>query len=166
MAMNIDLVLNKILALFISMLLLAQAASAQTSSMGPGKGPPTPGSGKSKYTYPQPPKTVAVPPSSMRPGSQVPEFPERYIWKLTGKMYGMMSNKANEDISVYSFSSGQRSLVGQAKAGEEITLDEFRPVGRSLFYRFDWKGSTAKPQNGPAPEYWVHGGNIEFAGVR
>lgn len=144
---------------------LSYESFAQMGSMGPGKGP-APGN-KSKFTYPQPPKVVPVPLSAMRPGSQIPEFPERYIWKLTGKTYGMMTEKSSEDVSVYSFSSGgQKTLVGVAKAGEEITLDEVRPVGRSNFYKFAWKGTAAKDKFGPSPEFWVNGANIEFAGVK
>ena len=139
---------------------------AQMTSMGPGKGPPTPGSGKSKYTYPQPPKVQPVPLSAMRPGSQIPEFPERYVWKITGKTYGLANDKGGDDVPVFSFSyTGQKSQVGIAKAGELITLDEVRPVGRGLFYKFAWNGAPAK-NSGPDQEYWVNGANIEFAGTK
>lgn len=139
---------------------------AQMTSMGPGKGPPIPGSGKSKYTYPQPPKVVPVPLSAMRPGVQIPEFPERYIWKLTGKTYGMANDKGGDDVIVYSFSyNGSKSQVGTAKAGEVITLEEVRGVGRGLFYKFAWSGAPAQG-SGPEREYWVNGANIEFAGTK
>lgn len=151
---------------WLGLMLFSNHGHAQMTSMGPGKGPPTPGSGKSKYTYPQPPKVIPVPLSAMRPGSQIPEFPERYIWKLTGKTYGMVNDKGGDDVAVYSFSyNGSKAQVGTAKAGELITLDEVRPVGRGLFYKFAWAGAPAQG-NGPEKDYWVNGANIEFGGTK
>lgn len=139
--------------------------SAQTSSMGPGKGPPTPGGGKSKFTYPQPPKTVPVPLSAMHPSAQIPEFPEKYIWKLTPNAYGVTDT--GKEIAIYSFSyKGQKSRVGSGKPGDIVTLDEVRPVGKGLFYKITWADAPAKQPNAPEQEYWVNGANVEFGGVR
>lgn len=147
-------------------LAVATRVSAQMTSMGPGKGPATPGN-KSKYTYPQPPKPQPVQLSAMQPGAQIPENPEKYIWKLTGKMYGREGATPSNKVPVFSFSySGQIAQVGMADAGEIITLDEVRQVGRSLLYKFAWTGSASKERFGPTPQFWVNGSNIEFAGTK
>ena len=146
--------------------LFAGVSHGQTSSMGPGKGPPAPGMG-SKYTYPQPAKNVAVSPESMNAAAQVPEHPERYIWKLSNKNFATGSNP--DDVPVYSFSqlSGGRTLVGQAKVGEEITLDEVRVAGRRNHYKFKWNGAVNENKKlGRTPEFWIDGVNIEYAGKR
>jgi hypothetical protein len=141
-------------------------AAAQSSSRGPGKGPPAPGMG-SKYTYPQPGKVVAVSPEAINPATQIPEHPEKFIWKLSNKRFATGSNP--NDVPVYGFAElfGGRSLVGQAKVGEEITLDEVRVAGRRNHYKFKWSGAARDAKKfGINPEFWIDGINIEYGGKK
>jgi hypothetical protein len=112
---------------------------AQMTSRGPRMGPPSPGMG-SKYTYPQPPKVTPAGPELINPASQIPDHPEKYSWKLSNKYFATGSNP--NDVPVYTFrDAGEgRTLVGQAKVGEEIFLDEVRvSMGRN-HYKFKWNG--------------------------
>jgi hypothetical protein len=157
---------KKIISVAILVMTFAGVTAAQTSSMGPKKGPPSPGMG-SKYTYPQPGKVVAVGPESMNAAAQIPEHPEKYIWKLSNKNFATGANP--NDVPVYSFNplSGARTLVGQAKVGEEITLDEVRVAGRRNHYKFKWSGSANENKKlGMNPQFWIDGVNIEYGGKR
>jgi hypothetical protein len=68
---------------------------------------------------------------------------------------------------VYFGESETPSSVGSASEGEEITLEEFRVIGRRNFYKFNWKGA---PKNSvsvaSAPEYFIDGMYIQFAGKK
>jgi hypothetical protein len=143
---------------------VAEFANAQMTSRGPGKGPPTPGSG-SKYTYPQPKKVTATLPESINPAYQVPEYPEKSVWRLSTKNYATGANKS--DVPVYMIRNGRRSMAGLAKVGEEITLEEMTVSKDRVHYKFAWKGGSDKPQQpGSSQEYWIDGVNIEYAGKR
>ncbi len=152
----------------ILVLLLAgftQEAFSQNSSYGPGKSSPMAGM-KTKYTYPQSAKRTASGPERYVPAFEVPESPEKYIWKLTAKAAG--SNNKSQDIPVVYFGESETpSSVGSASEGEEITLEEFRVIGRRNFYKFNWKGA---PKNSvsvaSAPEYFIDGMYIQFAGKK
>lgn len=157
---------KKLLFLGFWFLVFTGAAIAQTSSQGPGKGPPSPGMG-SKYTYPQAGKVVAVGPERMNAAAQIPEYPERFVWKLSNKIFATGANQ--NEVPVYSFNdlSGGRTMVGQAKVGEEITLDEVRVAGRRNHYKFKWNGAVKDSAKfGLHPEFWIDGINIEYAGKR
>ena len=148
---------------------ISSLSVGQTTSRGPGKGPPRPGEGKSKYTYPQPPKVTPVPLSAMLPSNEIPERPERFIWKLTSNVNGHPPDKPSNEVPVYAFDrSGARILVGAANIGEEIKLDEVRAFSKRHFYKFPWPGQVAqgKERFGRDPEFWVDGANIEFSGTR
>ena len=152
---------------FASVLVIGSQASAQNRSRGPGTGPPIAGSGKSIFTYPQPPKPTVYSPTSIRPAYQVPENAEKSVWKLTSKIDGRDPARPTTDVPVYSFSSGgARYQAGTAKTGEELIMDEIRPLGKSTYYKFAWTGSTNKSTAGPAQEYWVSGSNVEYAGKK
>ncbi|MCX6117170.1 MAG: hypothetical protein NT027_06495 [Proteobacteria bacterium] len=137
---------------------------AQSSSFGPGKGPAVAGEG-SKYTYPQPPKPTKYSMNSIRPAYQVPENPEKHVWKLTSKVDGRDPEKSTDDVPVYSFASGgKRVQVGVAKTGEDVSLDEIRPVGRAIYYKYPWKGAGGRSST--SDDFWVSGSNIEYAGSK
>lgn len=145
--------------------LLSSIGFAQTSSYGPGKALPLPGM-KSKYTYPQPPKRQPTGPERFVPAFEIPESPEKYTWKL--KANPLATSNGNQDIPVVYFgASDTPAAVGSARAGEEITLEEFRVVGRRNFYKFNWKGAPdSKFAVGSQPEYFIDGMYIEFAGKK
>ncbi|MCX6126160.1 MAG: hypothetical protein NTV34_15620 [Proteobacteria bacterium] len=146
---------------------IASEASGQTRSRGPGTGPPIAGSGKSIFTYPQPPKPTVYSPTSIRPAYQVPENAEKSVWRLTSKVDGRDPPRPTTDVPVYSFSSGgARYQAGTAKTGEELVMDEIRPLGKATYYKFAWTGSTNKSTAGPNQEYWVSGSNVEYAGKK
>jgi hypothetical protein len=144
---------------------LPNLSMAQSSSYGPGKSLPMPGM-KSKYTYPQPPKRQATGPERFVPAFEIPEKPEKYIWKL--KANPLATSNGSQDIPVVYFGTTERpSAVGSARAGEEITLEEFRVVGRRNFYKFNWNGAPdSKVVVGSQPEYFIDGMYIEFAGKK
>ena len=150
------------------MSICSSVCSAQTSSYGPGKGPSRAGEGKSKYTYPQPPKPKPVPPSAVQPSSEVPDRPERFIWKLTGNVNGHPPDKPISEVPVYAFDErGSRVLIGATPIGAEITLDEVRLYGKRHFYKYPWTNPAGgRSRFGSSPEYWVDGANVEFAGTR
>jgi hypothetical protein len=149
-----------------SMFFYAGFVCAQTTSNGPGKGPPAPGQGF-KQTYPQPKKATAAGPERIDPSTEVPDHPEKAIWKLSNKKFPPGANP--DDVPVYSFGGlfGRRTLVGQAKVGDEITLEEVRlAMGRNHF-KFKWSGAPPQNPNIPVqPEYWIDGINIEYSGKR
>jgi hypothetical protein len=153
------------LKLFLVAMIFSSVAHAQMTSRGPGKGPLIEGSGKSKYTYPQPPKPTSYSPTSIRPAYQVPEDAEKSVWRLTAKVDGRDPDKPTTDVPVYSFANGKRVQVGFAKAGEELVMDEIRPVGRSTYYKFAWSEGK-KEVVGPPPEYWISGSNLEYSGKK
>ena len=149
--------------------LFSNSCLAQSSSYGPGKGPSRQGEGKSKYTYPQPPKPKQVQPSALQPGSEVPEHPERFIWKLTSNVNGHPPTKPTNEIPVYTFDDrGFRVQIGTTPIGEEIALEEVRAHAKRNFYKFPWNGLTALQRGrfGLNPEFWVDGANVEYAGTK
>ena len=138
----------------------------QTSSNGPGKGPPAPGQGF-KQTYPQPAKAKVAGPEHIEPSSEIPEFASKSIWKLTNKKFATGANP--DDVPVYSFGglNGRRTLVGQAKVGEEINLEEVRLAAGRNHYKFNWGGAPPPDPKLPVqPEYWIDGVNIEYSGKK
>lgn len=144
---------------------ISRESFAQTSSFGPGKSAPMPGM-KSKYTYPQPAKLKATGPERVDPAFEIPDSPEKYIWKLTTKK-AVANNKSQEIPVVYFGESETPSAVGSAREGEEILLEEFRVVGRRNFYKINWKGAPkTNVLVGSTPEYFVDGMYIEFAGKK
>lgn len=157
--------LNKIIVAIVVIAFAPIFAFAQTTSRGPGKGPPE-GTGKSIYTYPQAPKSKPYSMTSMRLAYQVPENAEKFTWRLTSKIDGRDPDKPTTDVPVYSFAGGKRVQVGLAKAGEEIILNEMRPVGKAHYYNFPWSGASASAKAGPAQDYWISGSNIEYAGAK
>ncbi len=151
----------------------SRAYGQQGTSFGPGKGPAVAGTGY-KHTYPQPPKPTVYSMKSIRPAYQVPENPEKYKWLLTTRVDGREPASPSEDVPVYGFlSNGQRVMVGYAKSGEEIILEEIRPLGKATYYGYPWKApsaaetSASSKRNEKQPtEFWVSGSNIEFAGAK
>jgi hypothetical protein len=157
---------NRYLFFALCLLNFSLSAEAQMSSQGPGKGPPSPGMG-SKYTYPQPKKITTVSPESVNPAAQVPEFPERSLWRLTNKLFATGSNP--NDVPVYMFDSlsGRRTLVGMASVGDEVVIEEIRLAARRIHYKFNWSGGPAyAKKTGGKPEFWVDGINVEYAGKK
>ncbi len=158
-----NLFLNFVLAVF-SIFSFSFKVAAQNSSMGPGKGPAVAGAG-SKYTYPQPGKPSVYSMKSIRPAYQIPENPEKYTWLLTSKVDGRDPVTPTDNVPVYSFLfTGKRVQVGYAKVGDEIIMEDIRPVGKAVYYRYAWKGGKPPEKDGTPGDYWVSGSNIEFAG--
>lgn len=151
--------------ILLAIAIFSKVAFSQTSSYGPGKSAPMPGM-KSKYTYPQPAKRAATGPERFDPAFEVPDSPEKYVWKLTTKKAA--ANTKTQDVPVVYFGETETpSAVGSAREGEEISLDEFRVVGRRNFYKINWKGApNTKVIVGSAPEYFVDGMYIQFAGKK
>lgn len=112
-------------------------------------------------------KSDAFSPERIRPDAQVPLNPERYIWKLSTKR---ASNSKNSDqIPVYAFDEDSDRLfsVGSVKAGEVITLDEFRMRGRRNFYRYPFEKNATRPSHlGRSVTFWVEGINVDYAGKK
>jgi hypothetical protein len=117
-------------------------------------------------SFPRPAKGSIFLPENIRPEYQVPDRPERYLWRLTTKK---VAGNRGDDVAVYSFYPGTsvRVAVGMAKAGDPITLDEFRlAVGRN-HYRIDYQGSAKENKDlGPKPDFWVDGLFVEYAGKK
>jgi hypothetical protein len=144
--------------------LIFSAVAFADSSFGPGKGPAVAGTGY-KYTNPQPPKPTVYSMNSIRPAYQVPDTPEKFRWVLTEKLDGRDPIGNSKEVPVYGFlNSGQRVQVGTVQPGEEVQLDEIRPVGKSIYYKYAWKGTANKREL--AEDFWVSGSNIEFAGKK
>jgi hypothetical protein len=137
---------------------------AQTTSRGPGKGPAIKGTG-SPFTHPQPPKPTVYSMNAIRPAYQVPELAEKHTWKLTSKVDGRDPPMPTDDVAIYSFANGRRVQMGNAKSGEEIILEDIRPVGKAIYYKYDWKAAPAN-KSGPTSDYWVSGSNIEYSGKK
>jgi hypothetical protein len=145
---------------------IAYESHAQTSSRGPGKGPPLSGMG-SKYTYPQPFKSKTVSPESVNPASQVPEHPEKSVWRLTNKIYTTGSNPNEVPVYLFDEMSGRRSLVGMAAVGDELVMEEIRVAVRRIHYKFNWSGgATYIQKTGSKVDFWVDGINVEYAGKK
>lgn len=117
-------------------------------------------------SFPRPAKGSIFSPENIRPEYQVPDRPERYLWRLTTKK---VAGNKGDDVAVYSFypDSSIRVAVGMAKAGDAITLDDFRvAVGRN-HYRIDYQGSAKENKDlGPKPDFWVDGLFVEYAGKK
>lgn len=111
-------------------------------------------------------KSDAFSPERLRPDAQVPLNPERYIWKLSTKR---ASTSKNSEIPVYAFDedSGRPFSVGSVKAGEVITLDEFRMRGRRNYYRYPFEKNATRPSHlGRSVTFWVDGMNVDYAGKK
>jgi hypothetical protein len=158
--------LSKLSLLFSFLIFCAEVCHGQTSSFGPGKGPSKPGM-KSKYTYPQPPKASAWGPEKIQPAYEIPENPEKYIWKLTTKNFG--ADSKSQDVPVFTFDpyNGRRTIVGSIKVGAEITLDEVYGASGRQYYKVNWNGAPNNPASvAKEPDYWIEGGYIEYAGKK
>lgn len=106
------------------------------------------------YTYPQAPHVKPADPMRVSPAFEVPQHPERYTWKVTGKMAG--KDIYPEGVPVYDFSGGSRGKVGTIPVGTEIKLDAFKNVGYVHYYQLPWTG--------PGPKFvWISGNFIEPA---
>jgi len=117
-------------------------------------------------SFPRPAKGSIFSPENIRPEYQVPDRPERYLWRLTTKK---VAGNRGDDVAVYSFYPGSsvRVAVGMAKAGDTITLDEFRVAQGRNHYRIDFKGSAKEDKDlGSKPDYWVDGLFVEYAGKK
>lgn len=106
------------------------------------------------YTHPQPPHVKPSDPMRVSPAFEVPQHPERYTWKVTGKMAG--KDIFPDGVPVYDFSGGSRGKVGTIPVGTEIKLDAFKNVGYVHYYQLPWTG--------PGPKFvWISGNFIEPA---
>lgn len=150
----------------LTLLLFSEVGQAQTSSYGPGKGAPQPGM-KSIYTYPQPRKPTPVGPEKMLPAFEVPDQPEKYIWKLSTKVLGPNARDTKIQIWTFDANNGRRISVGSIDAGSEVLLEEFRVSGNRNFYKVKWSGTVPEGiAAGKDPDFFVDGAFIEFAGKK
>lgn len=107
----------------------------------------------------------AFTPENVRPDTQVPPNPERFVWKLSTKRSTLA--RGQSDVPVYAFDAQNvRYTVGTTKVGGPVTLEEFRVAGRRNFYRYQWQGRAKGPSLGSNATFWVDGINIEYAGKK
>lgn len=111
---------------------------------------------KTWNTYPMPPHVKPADPMRIHPGIEVPDHPERIVWKVTAP--------ANEPkltiVPVYDFTGGRGSKIGNIPMGTELTLNEFRAVGRVNYYPVKFT-----PAGGAERIAWVSGSYIAPAGL-
>lgn len=107
-----------LLALTASMMLISTASWAE----------------RYKYTYPQPPKIKPADPMRVSPGNEIPEFPDRYSWRL--KRSKLSSNSPSDGtVRTFEFdAAGRGRPIGAAPEGTEIKLEQVRRAGRTLYY--------------------------------
>ena len=101
-----------------------------------------PGAQKFWYTYPMPPHEHPADPMHVNPAFQVVENPERYTWKITGKIQGKQVYA--QSVPVYSFGEDgydRPTRVGEIPVGTEVKLDAFRRVGNLIFYAVPYPAS-------------------------
>jgi hypothetical protein len=126
---------------------------------GPAPGGAAPASGKKKvyFTYPQPPKVKPDDPMRVDPGTQVPEHPERYVWKVSGKIRGKVVYPSAVPVYAFDdFGGGRPTRIGEVPVGTEVKLETIHPGGRIHYYVVPFSGSTRTA--------WMNGLYIEPAG--
>ncbi len=90
------------------------------------------GNSKFYYTYPMPRKVTPTDPLRIHPAFQVPDFPERYVWVVDGKIGSKEVHK--DQVPLYSFKDGPGTPAGFIPVGSEVTLDYFRRAGNVIYY--------------------------------
>lgn len=112
-------------------------------------------------------KNEAFSPDKIRPDSEVPLNPERYIWRLSTKRATLDKNSKEVPVHMFDDISNERVVVGSAPVGESINLDEIRMYASRHFYRYNWSGRAqgAKKFSSRAT-FWVDGMNIDYAGKK
>lgn len=127
---------------------LAGLILATVSSLGAG---PLRYKGKPYLTYPMPPKSTPDDPLKVVPAFQVPEEPEKFIWKLTAPKHAM----GITEVPVFSVNDrGDPSKVGVLPIGTIVQLDKFWAHGKIHFYSVPWQGGLG----------WISGAFIAPAG--
>lgn len=122
----------------------------------------------SKSGRPRVKKIEAFSPENIRPDSEVPLNPERYIWKLSTKRATLDRNSSEVPIYMFDDESHQRVAVGSTPVGEVITLDRIKLYGHRHFYGYNWNGDARGVQKklGPSAAFWVDGMNVDYAGKK
>ena len=110
--------------------------------------------GKVTFTYPQPPKLRPTDPLTTNPAMAVPEFPERYTFKITTKIGG--KDVAPGGAPIYGRTP---KPIGNLAEGTEIKITQFRRAGDLIFY--------AVPSGKDGKETaWVSGIYVKAAAYR
>lgn len=85
----------------------------------------------------------------------MPEKPEDFAWKVTGKFNGKQVYPAA--VPVYSDASeGRATRLGEIPIGTDIKLESFIRLGRMIYYAIPFNGKTA----------YVNGLYVEPAGKK
>jgi hypothetical protein len=113
--------------------------------------PTPPFKGKSFWTYPMPPKQPPNDPLALTPSSQVPEDPEKFIWKLAAPKHAPSVTEA----PVFYMDAVSRPVkVGSLPMGTIVKLEQVRAQSKIHYYAIPWKGQTG----------WISGVFITPAG--
>lgn len=95
--------------------------------------------GKPFLTYPMPPKPTPVDPLRMIPAVQVPEEPEKFIWKLVLPKFAAGA----KEVPVFRFDERLKPIkVGSLPLGTIVKLDTFMAHGKNHYYAVPWQKST------------------------
>jgi hypothetical protein len=104
--------------------------------------------GKPFLTYPMPPKATADDPLRITPAMQIPEDPDRIIWKLVSPKF----SKGIKEVPV--FERLKPTKVGSLPLGTTVKLEKFMGHGKTNFYAVPWQNTTA----------WINGVFVSPAG--
>jgi hypothetical protein len=117
-----------------------------------------------KYTEIPRAKPVVGDEKDITPGFEVPEYPDRYVWKTTLKYNG--NDLGFTNIRVFLFtSSGRSGAVGEIPAGTEVEIKEVKAAGGNLYYSVPF---VHNPKGiNPDQQYaWVQGAHLYAASKR
>ncbi len=151
-----------VLLLALGVLLVGAGPAPVPPADSPAAAPPAAGAAapvgrKITHTYPQPPKVKADDPMRVEPGSQIPEHPERYTWKVAGKIRGKVVYPTAVPVYALDDYGGSRpTKLGEVPVGTEVKLDAVHAVGRVHYYAVPFTESTRTA--------WINGLYLEAAG--
>lgn len=107
--------------------------------------------GKPYHTYPMPPKATPDDPLRITPATQVPEDPERIVWRLVAPKF----SKGVKEVPVFRFDERLKAIkVGSLPLGTSVKLEKFMAHGKTNFYAIPWQNTTA----------WINGVFVSPAG--
>jgi hypothetical protein len=97
---------------------------------------------ESRFTNPQPPRPVIRSFDRIFPGIEVPEHPERYVWKTTAKF----KRKDDEDRKIPIIVLNNRFYnIGTIAPETEITLDLFQAISGVIYWSVPWDKIELSP---------------------